>query len=130
MNYAGEGVISLAPGKSHLSGTDVLADAFVTKRSPDGNTLEYSTLLGGNLIDEPNGLALAPSGNAYITGHIGNSANATFPTRNPIQATKNGLAPLRKNPCGGSVSGRNPRPSPRRINSVLSPEFACAFAEC
>lgn len=43
-------------------------DAFVAKLDPSGSSLAYSTLLGGDGRDEGVGIALDPSGNAYVTG--------------------------------------------------------------
>jgi uncharacterized protein (TIGR03437 family) len=42
--------------------------AFVTKWSPDGTQLLYSTYLGGSVSDAATGLAVDSSGNAYIEG--------------------------------------------------------------
>lgn len=42
--------------------------AFVTKISADGSQLVYSTYLGGSIEDQGYGIAVSPSGNAYITG--------------------------------------------------------------
>jgi hypothetical protein len=71
-------------------------DAFVTKLSPSGSTLEFSTYLGGsdilfgNVVFGDVGIAIAvdDQGNAYVTG--GASSN-DFPKVNPFQATKGGL---------------------------------------
>jgi|SRR5579859_1239803 len=64
------------------------ASAFVTKLSPDGSALDYSTYLGGtgngNLGDTGYGIAVDSSGNAYVTGQ---TYSHDFPTANPIQAT-------------------------------------------
>jgi hypothetical protein len=57
-------------------------DAFVTKLSPSGNSLVYSTYLGGSDFDLSIGIAVDGSCNAYITGYT-NSSN--FPTQNPYQ---------------------------------------------
>jgi hypothetical protein len=52
-------------------------DAFVTKLSPDGSALVYSTYLGGNGIDQAFGIAVDSFGIAYVTG-LTQSTN--FPT--------------------------------------------------
>jgi uncharacterized protein (TIGR03437 family) len=44
------------------------ASAFVTKFSPDGSSLVYSTYLGGNGVDRGYAIAVDSSGNAYLTG--------------------------------------------------------------
>lgn len=44
-------------------------DAFVTKLSPDGSSLIYSTYLGGINVNEGTGIAVDASGHAYATGH-------------------------------------------------------------
>ena len=66
-------------------GTTSTADAFVTKLSAGGASQIYSTYLGGNLLDQANGIALDASGNAYVTG-ITNSVN--FPTANAFQGNR------------------------------------------
>jgi hypothetical protein len=53
------------------------SDAFVTKLSPDGSTLVYSTLLGSSGFDPAWELALDQGGHAYVTGETG---MADFPT--------------------------------------------------
>jgi len=60
-------------------------DAFVTKINASGSAFVYSTLLGGspdagdssNINDEGYGIALDPTGNAYVTG---NARSPDFPT--------------------------------------------------
>ncbi|HTT61525.1 MAG TPA: SBBP repeat-containing protein [Bryobacteraceae bacterium] len=42
--------------------------AFVTKFSPDGSSLVYSTYLGGNGLDYAYAIAVDSGGNAYVTG--------------------------------------------------------------
>jgi hypothetical protein len=65
-------------------GTD---DAFVTKLGPAGDTLIYSTYLGGSDYDGVYGIAVDSSGNAYVTGF---TFSADFPTQNPYQGTFGG----------------------------------------
>jgi hypothetical protein len=48
-------------------------DVFVTKLNSTGNTLIYSTYIGGSSIDECRAIAIDGSGNAYITGWTGST---------------------------------------------------------
>ncbi len=59
------------------------ADVFVTKLSSSGNSLIYSTYLGGGSRDVGFGIAIDNSGNAYVTGY---TYSSDFPTLNPYQA--------------------------------------------
>jgi hypothetical protein len=52
-------------------------DAFVTKMSPSGSTLSYSTYLGGSSAEVSGGLAVDTSGSAYI---VGETSSVNFPT--------------------------------------------------
>jgi uncharacterized protein (TIGR03437 family) len=49
----------------------------VTKFSPDGSSLVYSTYLGGNVNDECYAIAVDSSGSAYVTGETN---SPSFPT--------------------------------------------------
>ncbi len=62
-------------------------DAFVTKLSPEGNSLVYSTYLGGSGEDRGYGIAVDSQGNAYVTGE---TASANFPTQNAYQGSNGG----------------------------------------
>lgn len=66
-------------------------DAFVTKINPDGQSIVYSTFLGGDTqvygpITQGFGIAADAAGNAYVTGY---TETAGFPTVNAIQPTLN-----------------------------------------
>src|SRR5262249_39198267 len=63
--------------QTHSSGG---ADAFVTKLNASGG-LVYSTYLGGHSDDYGLGIAVDPSGNAYVTGA---TDSTNFPTKNPL----------------------------------------------
>ncbi len=54
-------------------------DAYVTKFTPDGSGVFYSTYLGGSGNDVGRGIAVN-SGNAFVTGY---TRSTNFPTRNP-----------------------------------------------
>jgi hypothetical protein len=62
-------------------------DGFVTKITPDGATLLYSTYLGGTGDDGLRAVALDGSDNIYLTGW---TTSTDFPTVNPIQPSNGG----------------------------------------
>lgn len=57
-------------------------DAIVSKFSPDGSKLVYSTFLGGKKADGAIAVAIDSSGVAYITGY---TSSSDFPIVNPVQ---------------------------------------------
>lgn len=57
-------------------------DVFVTKLDPTGSSLIYSTYLGGTGSDQGFGIAVDPTGSAYVTGRTG---SPNFPLHHPIQ---------------------------------------------
>ena len=59
-------------------------DAIVTKLSPSGNSLDYSTYLGGSNEERGFSIAVDSSGAVYI---ISTTYSADFPTKNAIQKT-------------------------------------------
>ncbi len=59
-------------------------DAFVTKINPTGTAWVYSTYLGGNNVDEGNGIAVDATGNAYVTGY---TASTDFPLQSPFRGS-------------------------------------------
>ena len=62
-------------------------DAFVTKLSPAGNALLYSTFLGGAAYDSGFGIAVDRSGSAYV---IGTTRSSDFPVLNGYDSTFHG----------------------------------------
>ena len=60
------------------------SDAFVAMLNPAGSALVYSTYLGGSQNDSGTGIAVDPSGNAYVTGL---TTSTDFPTVDPLQVT-------------------------------------------
>jgi hypothetical protein len=63
--------------------------AFIAKLNSAGSALVYSTYLGGSSEDYGNGIAVDPSGNAYVTGY---TISTDFPTADPFQATCGGCS--------------------------------------
>jgi hypothetical protein len=74
---------TLNPYQTDQGGNDV----FVTKLSSAGNSLTYSTYLGGDDHDAVYGIAVDGSGNAYVTGL---TSSTDFPTVNPYQTDQGG----------------------------------------
>ena len=62
-------------------------DIFVAKLGQGGNTLVYSTYLGGSGDDEPDGIAVDQFGAAYVAGSTG---SPDFPTRSAFQTVRGG----------------------------------------
>jgi hypothetical protein len=73
-----------APGNPDSS------DAFVTKVTPSGSALAYSTFLGGSAYDQGVGIAVDPRENVYVTGV---TSSPDFPTTPGVfQTTLKGAA--------------------------------------
>src|SRR6266849_4903237 len=68
-----------------------VGDVFVAKLNAAGNTLVYSTYLGGAGDDYGEGIAVDAAGNAYLAGM---TDSTDFPTTNAIQAENAGLADM------------------------------------
>lgn len=62
-------------------------DAFVTKISPDGSALVYSTYLNGSGFEVGRSIAVDSGGNAYVTGLTGST---DFPNVNAVQTAFGG----------------------------------------
>ncbi len=79
-------------------------NAFITKVSPTGSTLVYSTYIGGSNFDVAQGIALDLLGNAYVTGYT-NSTN--FPVVNAYQSqlsgTQDDIFVLKLNTAGSAL---------------------------
>ncbi len=81
-----------------------LLDAFVTKFTPTGSALVYSTYLGGLGLDTGTAIAVDGSGDAFITG---NTASSTFPLVAAVQSTKAGpydAFVVKINPSGSAMA--------------------------
>ncbi len=99
-----------------------LGDGFVTKLGAAGDTLVFSTYLGGSgsFREGPSGIAVDIAGSAYV---VGSTNSDDFPTANPFHAARGGAfdAFVAKIDLGG-VAPDNPVP----ILSSLSPASATA----
>ncbi len=63
-------------------------DAFVTKISPNGSTIIYSTYVGGSNDDRVSKMAVTPSGQATVVGY---TVSTDFPTQSAYDNSANGL---------------------------------------
>jgi uncharacterized protein (TIGR03437 family) len=72
----------VTPGavQTHIAGN---TDVFVTKLSPDGSSLVYSTYLGGTAFDTAAAIALDSSNNVYVGGLASNDFPTTPGTYRP-----------------------------------------------
>jgi hypothetical protein len=77
------------PTTNPLQTDRAISDVFVTKLSPSGSSLVYSTYLGGDGSDIGQAVAVDAAGRAYVTG---TTSSTDFPTLNPYQASQGGLA--------------------------------------
>ncbi|MGQ0572111.1 MAG: DUF7948 domain-containing protein [Armatimonadota bacterium] len=79
-------------------------DVYVTKLNPAGSALVYSTYLGGSGTDIGQGIAVDPSGNAFVTG---NTQSILFPTTvGAFDTTWNGSRDVfvtKVNPSGSAL---------------------------
>jgi uncharacterized protein (TIGR03437 family) len=93
----------------HLSNFAPCSDAFVTKLSADGQTMVYSTRLGGSDADVATALAVDASGSAIIAG---NTASADFPLANAFQSYPgdtgclSNYQPYESSPCPHQFAAR------------------------
>lgn len=78
---------TVVPAQSLYGGG--LNDAFVTKVSPSGDSIVYSTYLGGTGDDQGQGISIDGFTNAFVTG---STRSANFPILNPIQGSLNGVS--------------------------------------
>ncbi|HYG79849.1 MAG TPA: SBBP repeat-containing protein, partial [Pyrinomonadaceae bacterium] len=76
-------------------------DAFVTKVSPAGSALVYSTFLGGSANDTARGIALDSSNNAYVTGF---TISADYPV---LAGSVRNKSPFLKSTNGGAAWGND-----------------------
>ncbi|HYL35534.1 MAG TPA: SBBP repeat-containing protein [Bryobacteraceae bacterium] len=89
-------------------------DGFITKLSPSGSQLVYSTYIGGSLDDLASSIAVDSAGNAYITGY---TLSKNFPvTPGAYQTSFRGM--------GGQIS----KPGCKGVQSVLQPWFVSGDA--
>ena len=84
-------------------------DGFLTKLSPSGSSLVYSTFLGGSGDDGAGSLALGSDGSAYVAGA---TSSTDFPTANPIRASLGG-------PSDAFVAKFNPEGSALTYSTYL-----------
>ncbi len=91
----------VAPAQAALSGD---ADAFVSKLSPDGSLLVYSTFFGGTGLDAGADVAVDSAGAAFVSGL---TDSADFPVAAAFQGSSGGGQDgflVKLNPAGSAVT--------------------------
>lgn len=78
--------IQAAPGLPAGNGT-AASDAFVVELAPAGSPLVYATYLGGSAADKATGVAVDPTGAAYVTGQ---TSSPNFPAVKALQNVPGG----------------------------------------
>lgn len=80
---------SLPTGQNKNAKRIFPVDAFITKLDPTGTQLRFSTLFGGNGLDEGVGITTDSAGNVYVTGFT-TSTNLPVSPANVFQPTWRG----------------------------------------
>ncbi|MGA2270522.1 MAG: SBBP repeat-containing protein [Bryobacteraceae bacterium] len=91
----------------------VCSDAFVTKISPDGLTLLYSTRLGGALGDSGDAVVLDASGDAMV---VGTTASSDFPVVHAAESYPG------TGTCPSEDLAGSPAPCPHAFAAKLKPD--------
>jgi hypothetical protein len=105
---------TVAPLQATLTG---LENSYVSKINAAGTALVYSTFLGGSGQDLPGGIAVDPSGAAYVAG---STTSPNFPTAAPIQAS------LKGSTDAYVVKLTTPAPPPPAVPASSGPTTAAA----
>jgi hypothetical protein len=114
------------------SGLSASNYGFLTKIGPDGQSLVYSTLIGGSQATSMIwGLALTSSGSVYLAG---TTNDTDFPTKNAFQSAIGGVDPtylagstannvflVRINDASGEIA--TPYTQPQEVSLAASPNF-------
>jgi len=77
------------PLLGNVASSVIRYEAFVAKLNAAGDTLLYTTFIGGSADDEVTSLALDGSGNLVLAGY---TRSNEFPLVNPLQGTKGGYS--------------------------------------
>jgi hypothetical protein len=91
--YTGSSDFPVTPNAFQSSlGSGATSNAFLTKLSADGQSLLYSTYLGGGASDWALSIAVDANQNAYVTGEATSGTPTPFPTTsNAFQSTINSI---------------------------------------
>jgi hypothetical protein len=103
--YATGSTVFGFPTKNPAQQNQLGTDAFVTKFSPSGGSLIYSTILGGSAADSGSAIAIDRFGNAYVAGE---TESTDFPTTpgafQPSGTDANNGFITKLNPSGSSFA--------------------------
>jgi len=91
------------PGAFRTTYSGTFGDGFILKLHPQGNSLVYSTYLGGSDTDEIFGISIDAAGAAYVAGY---TKSANFPTAFAMQGSRSGTTDAfaaKLNPAGSAL---------------------------
>ncbi|MEP7342177.1 MAG: SBBP repeat-containing protein [Acidobacteriota bacterium] len=83
------------------------SDAFVSKINPTGETLVYSTYMGGNATDRLRGMAVDAAGNVYVTGLTARNSSTSrgdFPVTSGLNFTSDSFGTFVTKPSASGSS--------------------------
>jgi hypothetical protein len=106
-------VDALQPAKA----SGCCTDGFITKLSPTGNALVYSTYLGGAADDFVSDVALDAAGNAFV---IGAADSTNFPLVNALQPVSRGSGDAFIAKIGGAACTFTVTPASRSVASAAT----------
>lgn len=100
VGFTGSASFPVTMGAFQAAKASSFVDGFVTKLSPSGSSLSYSTFLGGENSEDPYGVAVDGAGRAYVVGSTDSTRFGTV----PFSAPRNGRPTYKSTDGAGNWS--------------------------